>query len=169
MTNTPAHTVPGIDDATALTTIELMQDRLVALLDLQLTLKHIHWNVVGSNFIAVHEMLDPQVDSIRAMSDIVAERIATMGGAPRGTPGAITSIRSWKDYEIDRGYVKDHLAALDSVYTGVIEDHRRATKSAGESDPVTEDMFIAQLAELELFQWFVRAHLMDAAGTITTA
>ena len=98
----------GADEA-----VSIMQDRLVALLDLQLTLKHIHWNVVGPNFIAVHEMLDPQVDSIRLMSDSVAERIATTGGQPLGTPGAITATRSWSDYGINRAAVTDHLPPPD--------------------------------------------------------
>src|SRR3712207_8342276 len=40
-----------------------------------LTLKHIHWNVVGPHFIAVHEMIDPQVDAVRLMVDAIAERI----------------------------------------------------------------------------------------------
>ncbi len=40
------------------------------------------------NFIAVHVMLDPPVDAVRAMTDAVAERIATIGGQPKGTPGA---------------------------------------------------------------------------------
>ncbi|MEZ5298351.1 MAG: hypothetical protein R2697_19390 [Ilumatobacteraceae bacterium] len=44
-------TVPGLGDDASTRTIELLQHRLVALLDLQLTLKHIHWNVVGVNFI----------------------------------------------------------------------------------------------------------------------
>jgi hypothetical protein len=67
---------------------ELLQERLDALNDLTLTLKHIHWNVVGPHFIAVHTMLDPQYEAVSEMVDEVAERMATLGGAPQGTPGA---------------------------------------------------------------------------------
>ena len=38
-----------------------------------------------------------------------------------------------------------------------------------ELDPVTQDMVIGQLDELELFHWFVRAHLETAGGTLSTA
>lgn len=139
--------------------VELLQRRLVALLDLHLTLKHVHWNVTGANFIAVHEMLDPQVDKVRAMSDAVAERIATCGGVPRGTPGAIVEIRDWDDYGIEQAPTQEHLEQLVSVYAGVITDHRAAAEEFAELDPVSEDLLIGQLAELELFAWFVRSHL----------
>jgi starvation-inducible DNA-binding protein len=159
-------TVPHLDEQTSKETIELMQERLAALLDLQLTLKHVHWNVVGMNFIAIHEMLDPQVDAVRTMSDAVAERIATMGGEPLGTPDAITSVRTWDDYAINRAPTVQHLVELDKVYSGVIGDHRRATERFGDLDPVTEDLFIGHIRDLELFQWFVRAHLKDAEGDV---
>jgi starvation-inducible DNA-binding protein len=139
--------------------VELLQGRLVALLDLHLTLKHVHWNVTGANFIAVHEMLDPQVDKVRAMSDAVAERIATCGGVPRGTPGAIVELREWDDYGIERAPTQEHLEQLVSVYAGVITDHRAAAEEFAELDPVSEDLLIGQLAELELFAWFIRSHL----------
>lgn len=161
---TPLSTVSEKSSAKA---IEIMQERLVALIDLQLTLKHIHWNVVGMNFIAVHEMLDPQVDAVRAMTDQVAERIATMGGSPKGTPGAVTSTRTWDDYELDREPTISHLVALDAVYDGVNADHRAAIASLRDIDPVSEDLFIGHLADLELFQWFVRAHLTDSTGDIS--
>lgn len=159
-------TVPGLDSAESGRAITIMQERLSALIDLQLTLKHIHWNVVGMNFIAVHEMLDPQYDAVRAMTDELAERIATMGGEPLGTPGSVISIRSWDDYPLNREPAVRHLAALDDVYSGVIEDHRSATEKIGKIDPVTEDLFIGQLRQLELFQWFIRAHLKDASGDV---
>lgn len=163
---TAEFTAPGIKNESAQDAIALLEDRLVALLDLQLTLKHVHWNVVGPNFIGVHEMLDPQVDSVREMTDTIAERIATLGGVPAGTPQAIVDRRSWQDYSIGRGLVTEHLVALDKVYNGVNKDHRDALNKLSELDPVSEDMLTGQLAELEQFQWFVRAHIESASGEL---
>ncbi|XKK60710.1 DNA starvation/stationary phase protection protein [Streptomyces sp. ARC32] len=133
-----------------------------------LTLKHIHWNVIGPHFIAVHEMLDPQVDKVRGMTDDVAERISTLGGEPNGTPGALVSARTWNDYSIGRAESIEHLGALDLVYTAVIQDHREAMQATETSDPVTQDMLIEQLRGLELVQWFVRAHLESSGGRLST-
>jgi starvation-inducible DNA-binding protein len=159
-------TVPALSEQDSLGVIGVLQDRLVALIDLQLTLKHVHWNVVGMNFIAIHEMLDPQVDAVRLQSDAVAERIATLGGVPKGTPGVVVEMRSWNDYELDRAPSVQHLVALDDVYSGVIADHRAAITKAGELDPITEDLLIGHVADLETFQWFIRSHLKDATGDV---
>ena len=166
----PVHyTVPGLEEKDAAAVIEVLQGRLHALNDLALVLKHVHWNVVGPNFIAVHTMLDPQVDGVRAMVDDVAERIATLGGSPVGTPGALVAARSWDDYSVGRADAIAHLGALDLVSTGVIGDHRAAVERAGEIDPITEDMLIAQSGDLEQYQWFVRAHLENGDGTLRSA
>ncbi|MGC1206437.1 MAG: DNA starvation/stationary phase protection protein [Ornithinimicrobium sp.] len=166
---TTSYTVPGLSDEQSSTVITALQNRLSAYNDLHLTLKHVHWNVVGPHFIAVHEMLDPQVDLVRGYADEVAERIATMGGSPRGTVGAIVSDRTWDDYSINRDGVLAHLAALDLVYVGVITDNRQAIETSGDIDPVTEDMMIGHTAELEKFQWFIRAHLEDMSGQLVNA
>jgi starvation-inducible DNA-binding protein len=162
------YTVPGMAESEARPVVKLLQDRLNALTDLHLTLKHVHWNVVGPNFIAVHLMLDPQVDAVRLMSDAVAERIATLGGSPVGTPGALVAQRSWDDYSIGRADAIAHLGALDVVYTGVIEAHREAIEATEEPDPVTQDLLIAQAGQLEQFHWFVRAHLENSDGSLST-
>jgi starvation-inducible DNA-binding protein len=164
----PSYTVPGLKPETAGEVITALQDRLNALNDLALTLKHVHWNVVGPNFIAVHTMLDPQVDAVRLMADAVAERIATLGGSPVGTPGALVAQRGWDDYSIGRAGTEAHLAALDLVYSGVIEGHRAAIEQTEEADPVTEDLLVDQAGQLEQFHWFVRAHLETADGTLVT-
>src|SRR5262249_17948397 len=97
-----SYTVPGLKTGDAEKIVTLLQDRLNSLSDLSRALKHVHWNVIGPNFIAVHTMLDPQVDSVRAMTDDTAERIATLGGSPVGTPGALVKQRTWDDYSIGR-------------------------------------------------------------------
>ncbi|MEE1802840.1 MULTISPECIES: DNA starvation/stationary phase protection protein [unclassified Streptomyces] len=166
--NDPRYTVPGMTASEGGETIQLLRVRLHALNDLALTLKHVHWNVVGPHFIAVHEMLDPQVDAVRGMVDETAERISTLGGSPAGTPGALVRERGWDDYAVGRAEAIEHLGALDLVYTGIIADHRRAVDAVDKLDPVTQDLLIQHLRSLELFQWFIRAHLESAGGTLST-
>jgi len=167
-TELPKYTVPSLTVEDGAKVAEVLQQRLHALNDLALTLKHIHWNVTGPHFIAVHEMIDPQVDAVRAMVDAIAERIATLGVAPVGTPGALVKARTWDDYSIGRAGAIEHLGALDEVYVGVIEDHRAAADATEELDTVTNDLLIGHLHELELFHWFVRAHLESAGGELST-
>lgn len=168
-TRSASFAAPTIDRADADAVVDILADRLCALIDLALTLKHVHWNVVGPNFIAVHEMLDPQVAAAQAMVDEVAERISTMGGSPSGLPGAIVAARSWDDYEIGRASANAHLAALDLVYTGVITSHRAAVTALGELDVVSQEIVLGQTKTLEQNQWFCRAHLEDAAGGLSHA
>ena len=114
-------------------------------------------------------MLDPQVDAVRGMVDETAERIAALGGSPSGTPGALVAQRSWDDYSIGRAdALEQHLGALDVVYAGIIEEQRDAIETTDELDPVTQDMLIAHSGQLEQFHWFIRAHLENAGGTLTT-
>ncbi|MCW2800696.1 MAG: starvation/stationary phase protection protein [Aeromicrobium sp.] len=166
---TPSFTIPGLTEAEGEKLAGILQDRLNALSDLHLTLKHVHWNVVGPHFIAVHEMIDPHVDEVIAMTDETAERIATLGVSPKGTPGSIVAGRSWDDYSLGRATTNEHLGALDEVYVHLIESHRDAREAVADLDAVTEDMIIGQLKQLELFHWFVRAHLENAGGTLSTA
>ena len=167
-TNKIHYTVPGMSEENASRVIALLQDRLWAHNDLHLTLKHVHWNVVGPHFISVHEMIDPQVDQVRAMADETAERIATLGGSPQGTPGTLVENRSWADYSLGRATTQQHLAALDLVYRGVVGDTRKAVQELDDLDLVTQDMLIGQLDKLELFHWFIRAHLEDQGGHLST-
>jgi starvation-inducible DNA-binding protein len=160
------YTVPDLEPPAAERVATTLQGRLIALIDLQLTLKHIHWNVVGPNFIGVHEMLDEQFEGVRTMSDTLAERIATLGYEPKGTPGFIVENRPWDDYSIGRATTMQHLAALDVVYRGVIADHRTAIEEFEKLDLVSQDILIGQAAKLERYQWFVRAHLEDPSGQL---
>jgi starvation-inducible DNA-binding protein len=161
-------TIPGLQQQASDKTVALLQERLVALIDLQLTLKHIHWNVVGPTFIGVHLMLDPQVEAVEGMVDTTAERMATMGASPNGLAGNIVATRTWDDYGLGRASVMQHLGALDLAYAGVVEGHRKAIDKTDQLDPVTQDLLIGMAEQLEQFHWFVRAHLETPEGVLLT-
>src|SRR5690606_20119283 len=61
-----------------------------------------------------------------------------------------------------------HLGALDEVYVGVITAHREAATATEELDDVTNDLLVGHLHELELFHWFIRAHLESTRGDLST-
>ena len=55
------------------------------------------------------------------------------------------------------------------MYAGVIADHRAAIDEVDDIDPVSGDLLITQTGELEEYHWFVRSHLEDYAGGLSTA
>ena len=79
---TLAFVVPGLDEAASEKAIAILQNRLSQEQEAALVLKHAHWNVTGPNFIAVHEMLDPEVEAVLAQADETAERMP-LWAAPR--------------------------------------------------------------------------------------
>ena len=164
----PKYTVPSLTLQEGADVAAVLQTRLDALNDLALTLKHIHWNVVGPTFIGVHQMLDPQVVAVQGMVDTTAERIATMGASPNGLAGNLVEQRSWDDYALGRATVMQHLGGLDMAYAGVVAGHRRAIAKLDDLDLVTQDLVIEQSEQLEQFHWFVRAHLETSDGALLT-
>jgi starvation-inducible DNA-binding protein len=113
-------------------------------------------------------MLDEHVEVVREMADTIAERIATLGGIPNGLPGNLTGNRSWDDYSLGRGVVAAHLGALERVYEGITGGHRDAMGKIEPMDLVSHDVLLGQTRKLEMFQWFVRAHIEDTSGRLAT-
>ncbi len=162
------YTPAGMSDDAAAAVTEILQRRLYSLIDLGLTLKHVHWNLVGPNFLATHRLMDEHAKAVGEMSDQLAERMATLGAIPNGLAGGLTADRTWENYALGRAVAAAHLGALDWVYDGIIRDHRKAIIETAELDPVTSDLLLQQTGRLEMIQWFVRAHLETTSGELPT-
>lgn len=159
----------GMDTGEAEKVADVLQGRLASLLDLSMTLKHVHWNVIGPGFIAIHELMDRQTDSAHNMIDAVAERISTLGGVAAGLPNQVVEFRAAdEDYVLGRAPVMAHLGAMDKVYQRVGEGHRIAIEQVADLDPISEDLLVSQASELELNHWFIRAHISDTDGNLAT-
>ena len=46
--------------------------------------------------------------------------------------------------------------------------HSASLDATEDPDPVTQDLLIDQSGQLELFHWFVRAHLEGTSGELST-
>ncbi|MEK0307329.1 Dps family protein [Bifidobacterium favimelis] len=153
--------VPGLDESTSAKIIEILQSRLSQEQECALVLKHAHWNMKGKEFIGIHEMMDPEVDSVLNMADETAERIATLGGSPDGRPDDILRNRTWDGVELTgRQEALDYLKALDKFYTSFIKLDREAIKQLDDLDVISSNIIQDHVQELEHFQWFMRSHLI---------
>lgn len=154
------YTNPGLDEETSEKIITVLQNRLSNEQEAALVLKHAHWNLVGPNFIAVHEMLDPEVDSVLNQADETAERISQLGGSPMGRADDVVANRSWDKFELTgRKSVEEYLKALVAYYEQFIAADREAIKQLDELDVISSNIVQDHVQDLEKFLWFMRAHL----------
>ena len=136
----------------------VLQNQLIDLIDLALLGKHLHWNLTGPDFQALHEHLDELVAEWQERSDATAERGRALGVAPDGqarTVGAHSRLVELAPGEIRTdAVITTLLGALDETITRA----REAMEQAAEYDAVTEDLIIQTLATLEKQRWMVAAH-----------
>ncbi|UXM94967.1 DNA starvation/stationary phase protection protein Dps [Bartonella sp. HY329] len=155
-------TVNNVPSNTKQTAIELLNKSLAALIDLGLLTKQAHWNIKGPRFIMVHEMLDQFRDDLDEHVDIIAERVAQLGGTAFGTTQSVNKDSLLKPYPTDIYKVEDHLEALIERYGEAANFVRKAIKDAadaGEDD--TADIFTAASRTLDKNLWFLEAHVQE--------
>src|SRR6266508_2431516 len=84
---------------------ESLQAALVDLIDLSLTAKQAHWNLLGRNFRSIHQQLDEVVDTARNWTDIFAERAVAIGVTPDGRASTVAG--SSGAPSIEAGWLRD--------------------------------------------------------------
>ncbi|MGA2755770.1 MAG: DNA starvation/stationary phase protection protein [Solirubrobacteraceae bacterium] len=135
----------------------LLQRELIDLIELALLGKHLHWNLTGPEFQALHEHLDVLVEEWQARADETAERGRALGVAPDGqarTVGTQSRLAEVAPGELRTDAVITTLiAALDETITGA----RERMEQAAEYDTVTEDLMIATVGLLEKQRWMIAA------------
>lgn len=138
---------------------EALQGALVDLIELSLVGKQAHWNLVGRNFRSIHLALDELVDFARTYSDTVAERAIAIGVNPNGQTEALARESKVDPLEVgyvpvDKviGYVVDRLDPM-------IQRFRQRMDATEKTDPVTQDLLIGIIAELEKTHWMFQAEL----------
>ena len=123
--------------------------------------KQLQWSAYGPEFLSLHTHLDRVVDEWRELTDVVAERAATLGTPPDGSAAAVIELGDLAPMElgfteVDRG--RDALCA--QVWAVTVRVRRRAERLS-ELDRVSEHALIDVLRKLEEQLWIMRAQRSD--------
>jgi starvation-inducible DNA-binding protein len=148
-----------IPDNTRQAIIQLLQARLADAVDLATQTKQAHWNVKGPSFIALHELFDKINSDVREFTDLIAERITTLGGTAEGTARVAAARSILREYPLDIAEGAEHVDALSTVLATFGKAAREAIDaSAGMGDQVTSDILTEISRGIDKDLWLVEAH-----------
>lgn len=140
--------------------IGILNQRLADASDLKSQAKQAHWNVKGMNFIALHELFDQVATEAEGYTDLIAERITTLGGVALGTVRVAAQKSSLSEYPLE---ISDGAAHVDALSNALADFGKKvradidATDELGDKD--TADLFTEISRGIDKSLWFVEAHL----------
>ncbi len=142
--------------------IEFLNARLADAGDLKSQAKQAHWNVKGMNFFQLHELFDQVAAAVEAQTDLIAERITSLGGTAHGTVRAAARNSSLSEYPLE---ITDCTAHVDALSTALADFGKNVRKNIDDSDKLgdadTADLFTEISREIDKLLWFVEAHIQS--------
>ena len=140
--------------------IGLLNQRLAEAIDLQTQCKQAHWNVKGPSFIGLHKLFDEVNEDVESYVDLIAERVAQLGGIAEGTIGAVEARSKLPDYPIGIATGPEHVAALSDALSAFGRAARMTIEEMNElEDADSADMLTDISRGIDKWLWFVEAHL----------
>jgi starvation-inducible DNA-binding protein len=138
---------------------QLLQSTLVELIDLALTGKQLHWNIIGHGFRDFHLHLDELVGEWQELSDVVAERAVALGHPVDGRAQAVAKETELRPVETGPIEVPKAVREATERLADVAERVRGRADRLSEIDLASQDVLIEALRTLEKQLWMVRAQL----------
>jgi starvation-inducible DNA-binding protein len=159
MTDVKSVPQTGVDADVAAGVAQFLTPVVLDLQALAVDGKQAHWHVRGTNFQAVHELLDVIVDHAQDYADTAAERVVALGlpiDARIATVAAKTTTPA-----LDEGFQQSDatIAAVIAEIDAVLVTVRTAVEELDELDQVSQDVAIEIARGLDKDRWFLFAHL----------
>jgi starvation-inducible DNA-binding protein len=153
----------GVPDNNRQALIALLNIRLADSTDLRTQVKWAHWNVKGLHFIQLHELFDSISSHLDEQTDLIAERIAALGGVANGTAREVAAKSGLKEADLSASDGPSMLKFLVHNVAHHANAVREAIKESDDlDDATTADLFTQLSRELDKDLWFLEAHLTQA-------
>lgn len=125
------------------------------------TTKNAHWNVEGSDFMAMHTFFGDQYENLSDKIDDIAERIRTLGSAAPGTFSEILQNASLKESPIENNKATTFITLLLELHEAFIKNLRTDIEAIDNEykDAGTADFLTGIMTDHEKMAWMLRAHL----------
>jgi starvation-inducible DNA-binding protein len=141
--------------------IDLLNIRLSEATDLYSQVKTAHWNVKGPNFIGLHELFDNIAESVSKHIDIIAERVAQLGGLAQGTIHSAVLVSKLPMFSTN---ISNQNEILIILVESVSVFARNVRVSQGWctmwDDQDTLDIFVDVSRDMDKHLWMLEAHLL---------
>ncbi len=126
---------------------------------LYLKTQNFHWNVVGSDFFALHLLFEKQYEEMAGAVDEIAERMRALGFFVNASFSAFKNMSSIHD-ENRVLNAKEMLEQLTKGHEAVSRHGRHLAEIAEkEKDQATVDLCARRLGSHEKMAWMLRSHL----------
>ena len=140
--------------------VELLQGALANSLSLYLLAKMAHWNVKGPDFSQLHVLFDEVAGRAQAATDLVAERVTTLGGVAMGTTRQSAAASTIGEYDLAASSGIEHLRSLSTQVAKLAASIRKAISESDKlGDPTTADLFTEVSRALDKDLWLLESHL----------
>lgn len=141
--------------------IQALQQALTELQQLQLQTKQAHWNVSGTLFYPLHELLQEHYEGVAKYADEVAERLQSVGVSSDGR--ANTIIRTSRIPEFPGGFVDDGkvIQWFSQYYRVTSDELTQGIKATNDTDPTTGNLLQEVQHAIDKYQWQMRAMIQS--------
>ena len=151
----------GTDDLKA--SVAALQNTLTELQALQLQTKQAHWNVSGTLWYTLHELLQDHYEGLSKYADMVAERQLGVGASSDGR--AITIVAASRLPEIQAGFMDDaqviQFFTYQYQYETVAQRIHQRIGDVEKPDPSSANLLQEVETNIEKYQWQMRAFLQN--------
>lgn len=142
--------------------ITLLNQTLAYTMDLRSHVKHACWNVKGKDFLPLQALLTTIAAALDGYADVVAERIAALGGGVMGTARMAVTLSQLPEYPYALVKGSDHVGALVERFAHYAAVVRGGITSAADVEDAGSAAVYTDISRgVDKQLWILEAHLQS--------